>query len=116
MEEKTVIRAYIKCHTGVDIDEKQIYNDLYDINRPQSISLRTIFRWAKALKAKTLSFKMMPALKDVNTSVTKTNITAVKAVVEKNSRLSVKDTASSTGISKDILQTILEKYLKKDFC
>ena len=43
------------------------------------------------------------------TSVTKANIAAVKSVVEQDARLSVKDIASCTGISKGSVQTILKK-------
>ena len=45
------------------------------------------------------------------TSVTKTDIAAVKIVVEQDARLSVKDIASCTGISEGSVQTIQKKRL-----
>ena len=51
MDQKTEIRSYIKCHIKPNIDSKQIFNELYGIYGPQSISMCTVFRWVKAFKA-----------------------------------------------------------------
>ena len=45
------------------------------------------------------------------TSVTKANIAALKIVVKHDARLSVRDIATCTGISKGSVQTILKKRL-----
>ena len=51
MDQKTEIRSYIKCHIRLNIDSKQIFNELCGIHGPQTISMRTVFRWVKAFKA-----------------------------------------------------------------
>lgn len=112
MNEKTEIRGYIKCRTRLGINAKQIFDELCDIYGPQSISVRTVFRWVKAFKAGKLSVKDDARLGRPKTSITKANIAAVKAVVEQDARLSVKDIASSTGISEGSVQTILKKHLQ----
>ena len=84
------------------MDSKQIFNELCGIYGPQTISMRTVFRWVKAFKAGKFSVEDDTWPK---TSVTKDNIAAVKIVVEKDVRLSVKDIASCTGM------TILKKCL-----
>ena len=49
--QKTEIRSYIKCRIRLYIDSKQIFNELCGIYGPQTISMRTVFRWMKAFKA-----------------------------------------------------------------
>ena len=49
------IRSYIKCHIRLNIDSKQIFNELCGIYGPQTISMRTVFRLVKAFKAGKLS-------------------------------------------------------------
>ena len=51
MYQKTEIRSYIKCRIRLNIHSKQIFNDLCGIQGPQTISVRTVFRWVKAFKA-----------------------------------------------------------------
>ena len=51
MDQKTEIRSYIKCRIRLNIDSKQIFNELCGIYGPQTISIRTVFRWVKAIKA-----------------------------------------------------------------
>ena len=51
MDQKTEIRCYIKCRIRLNIDSKQTFNELYGIYGPQTISIRTVFRWVKAFKA-----------------------------------------------------------------
>ena len=51
MDQKTEIRSYIKCRIMLNIDSKQIFNELCGIYGPQTISMRTVFRWVKACKA-----------------------------------------------------------------
>ena len=68
--------------------------------------MRTDFRWVKAGK---FSVEDDTRPERTKTSVTKANIAAVKIVVEQDARLSVKDIASSTGISEGSVQTILKK-------
>ena len=111
MDQKTEIRSYIKCRIMLNIDSKQISNELCGIYGPQTISMRTVFRWVKAFKAGNFSVEddIRPGMP--KTSVTKANIAAVKIVVEQDARLSVKDIASCTGISEGSVQTILKKRL-----
>ena len=99
------VATSIKCRIGPNIDSKQIFNELYGIYGPQTISMRTGFRWVKAFKAEKFSVEDGRP----KTSFTKTNIAAVKIVVEQDARLSVKDIASCTGISEGRVQTILKK-------
>ena len=51
MDKKTEICSYIKCRVRLNIDSKQIFNELCGIYEPQTISMRTIFRGIIALKA-----------------------------------------------------------------
>ena len=51
MDQKTEIRSYIKCCIRLNIDSKQIFNELCGIYGPQTISMCTVFRWVKAFKA-----------------------------------------------------------------
>ena len=111
MDQKTEIRSYIKCRIRLNIDSKQIFNELCGIYGPQTISMRTVFRWVKAFKAGKFSVEDDTHPGRPKTSVTKANIAAVKIVVEQDARLSVKDIASCTGISEGSVQTILKKCL-----
>ena len=108
MDQKTKIRSYIKCRIRLNIDSKQIFNELCGINGPQTISMRTVFRWVKAFKAGKFSVEDDTRPGRPKTSVTKANIAAVKIVVEQNTRLSVKDIASCTGSVKTILKKRLD--------
>ena len=111
MDQKTEIRSYIKCRIRLNIDSKQIFNELCGIYGPQTISMRTVFRWVKAFKAEKFSIEDDTRPGRPKTSVTKANIAAVKIVVDQDVRLSVKDIASCTGISEGSVQTILKKRL-----
>ena len=109
MDQKTEISSYIKCLIRLNIDSKQIFNELCGIYGP--ISMRTVFRWVKAFKGGKFSVEDDTPPGRPKTSVTKANIAAVKIVVEQDARLSVKDIASCTGISEGSVQTILKKRL-----
>ena len=111
MDQKTEIRSYIKSLIRLNIDSKQIFNELCGIYGPRTISMHTDFRWVKAFKARKFSVEDDTHPGRTKTSVTKANIAAVKIVVELDARLSVKDIASCTGISEGSLQTILKKCL-----
>ena len=89
MDQKTEIRSYIKCRIRLNIDSKQIFNELCGIYEPQTISMRTVFRWVKAFKAEKFSVEDDTRPGRPKTSVTKANIAAVKIVVEQDARLSV---------------------------
>ena len=80
MDQKTEICSYIKCRIRLNIDSKQIFNELCGIYGPQAISMRTVFRWVKAFKAGKFSVEDGRP----KTSVTKTNIAAVKIIVEQD--------------------------------
>ena len=68
--------------------------------------------WVKAFKAGKFSVEDDTRRgRPKTSSVTKANIAAVKIVVEQDTRLSVKDKASCTGISEGSVQTILKKRL-----
>ena len=62
MDQKTEIRSYIKCRIRLNIISKQIFNELCGIYGPQTISMRTVFRWVKAFKAGKFSVEMIPVL------------------------------------------------------
>ena len=109
MDQKTEIRSYIKCR--INIDSKHIFNELCGIYGPQTISMRTVFRWVKAFKAGKFSVEDDTRPGRPKTPVTKANIAAVKIVVEQDARLSVKDIISCIGISEGSVQTILKKHL-----
>ena len=111
MDQKTEIRIYIKCRIRLNIDSKQIYNELCGIYRPQTISIRTVIRWVKAFKAGKISVEDDTYPGRPKTYVTKANIAAVKIVVKQDARLSVRDIASCTGISEGSVRTILKKCL-----
>ena len=57
MDQKTQIPSYTKCRIRLNIDSKQIFNELCSIYGPQTISMRTVFRWVKAFKAGKFSVK-----------------------------------------------------------
>ena len=111
MDQKTEISSYIKCGIRLNTDSKQIFNELCSIYGPQTISMRTVFRWVKAFKAGKYSVEDDTCHGKPKTSVTKANIAAVKIVVEQDARLSVRDIASCIGISGGSVQTILKKHL-----
>ena len=93
MDQKTEIRSYIKCRIRLNIDSKQIFNELCGIYGPQTISMRAVFRWVKAFKAGKFSVEDDTRSVGPKTSVTnlKANIAAVKIVLEQDARLSVRD-------------------------
>ena len=78
MDQKTEIPSYIKCRIRLNIDS---INELCGIYGPQTISMRTVFRWVKAFKAGKFSVEDDIRPGRPKTSVTKANITAVKTVV-----------------------------------
>ena len=63
MDQKTEIRSYIKCRIRLDIDSKQIFNELCGIYGPQNISMRTVLGGLKLLKLGNFLLKMIPVLK-----------------------------------------------------
>ena len=111
MDQKTEIRSYIKCRIRLNIDSKQIFNELCGMYGPQTISVRSVLRWVKAFKAGKFSVEDDTCPGRPKTSVTKANIVAVKIVVKQDVPLSIKDIATCTGISKGSVQTILKKCL-----
>ena len=62
MDQKTEIRSYIKCRIRLNIDSKQIFNELCGIYRPQAISMRTGLGGLKLLKLGNFLLKMIPVL------------------------------------------------------
>ena len=108
MDQKTEIRSYIKCRIRLNIDSKQIFNELCGIYGPQTIQCAQVLGGLKLLKLGNFLLKMIPVLEGLK-PVTKANIAAVKIVVEQDARLSVKDIVSCTGISKSSVQTIIKK-------
>ena len=78
MDQKTEIRSYIKCRIRLNIDSKQKLNELCGIYGPQTISMRTVFRWVKAFKAENFSVEDDTRPGRPKTSVTKANVAAVK--------------------------------------
>ena len=62
MDQKTVICSYIKCRIRLNIDSKQIFNELCGIYGPQTISMHTVFKWVKAFKLGYFLLKMIPVL------------------------------------------------------
>ena len=82
MDQKTEIRSYIKCRIRLNIDSKLIFNELSGIYKPQNISMRTVFRWVKDLKAVKFSVENNTRSGRPETSITKANIAAVKIVAE----------------------------------
>ena len=108
MYQKTEIRSYIKCRIRLNIDSKEMFNELCGIYGPQTISMRIVFRWVKAFKAEKVSVEGDIRPGRPNTSVTKANIAAVKIMFEQDARLS-----SCTGISEGSVQTIMKKRLDR---
>ena len=106
MDQKTEIRSYIKCRIRLNIDSKQIFNELCGIYGHQTILMRTVFRWVKAFKAGKFSVENDTRPGGPKTSVTKAYIAVVKIVVEQDARLSVNDIASCTCISEGSVQKI----------
>ena len=78
MDQKTEIRSYIKWRIRLNIDSKQIFNELCSIYGPQTISMRTEFRWVKDFKGGKFSVEDDTRPGTPKTSVTKANIAAVK--------------------------------------
>ena len=76
----------------------------------RSFQCAQFFGRLKLLKLEHFLLKMIPVLEGLK-PVTKANIAAVKIVVERDARLSVKDIASCTGLSEGSVQTILKKRL-----
>ena len=111
-DQKTEIRSYIKRRIRLNIDSKQIFNELCGKYGHQTISVITVFRWAKAFKAGKFSVEDDTCPGRPKTSVSKTNIAAVKILIEQDVQLSVRDIASCTGISEGCVQTILKKCLE----
>ena len=62
IDQKTEIRSYIKCHIRLNIDSKQIFNELCGIYGPQTISMRTVLGVLKLLKLGNFLLKMIPVL------------------------------------------------------
>ena len=114
MDQKTEIRSYIKCRIRLlNIDSKQILNELCGIYGSKTISMRTVVRWVKAFKAGKFFVEDDTRPGWPKTSVTKANIAAVKIVVEQDARFSVKNIASCTGISENSEKTFgAEKGLR----
>ena len=73
MDQKTEIHSFIKCHIRLNIDLKQIFNELCGIYGPQTISMRTVLRWVKAFKAGKFSVEDGTHPGRPKTSVTKAN-------------------------------------------
>ena len=112
MDQETEIRSYIKCRIRLDIDSKQIFNELCLVYMDlRSFQCARFFRWVKTFTAGKFSVEDDTRPGRPKTSVTKANIAAVKIVVEQDARLSVKDISSCTGISEGSVQTILKKLL-----
>ena len=62
MDQTTEIRSYIKCRIRLNIDSKQIFNELCSIYGPQTISMRTVLGGLKLLKLGNFLLKMIPVL------------------------------------------------------
>ena len=97
-----LIRSYIKCCIRLNVDSKQIFNELCGIYGTQTISVCIVFRRVKAFKAGKLSVEDNTHPGRSKASVTKANIAAVKIVVEQDARLSVKDIASWLAYQKAV--------------
>ena len=74
MDQKIEIRSYIKYRIRLNIDSKQIFNELCGIYRLQTISLRTVFRWVKAFKVGKFSVEDDTRPGRPKTSVSKADI------------------------------------------
>ena len=62
MNQKTEIHSYIKCRISLNIDSKQIFNELCGIYGPQTISMRAVLGGLKLLKLGNFLLKMIPVL------------------------------------------------------
>ena len=71
MDQKTEIGSYIKCYIRLNIDSKQIFNELCCIYGPQTISMRTVFRGLKLLKLGNFLLKMIPVLEGLKSLLTR---------------------------------------------
>ena len=60
MDQKTEIHSYMKCRIRLNIDSKQIFNELCGIYGPQTISVRTVFRWVFDVYFTTLQLVLVP--------------------------------------------------------
>ena len=65
MDQKTEIRSCINCRIRLNIDSKQIFNELCSIYRHQTISMRTVLGGLKLLKLGHFLLKMIPVLEDL---------------------------------------------------
>ena len=65
MDQKTEIRSYIKCRIRLNIESKQIFNELCGIYGPQTISMRTVLGGLKLLELGNFLLKMIPVLEDL---------------------------------------------------
>ena len=106
MDQKTEICSYIKCCIRLNIDSKQIFNELCGIYGPQTFQCTQFLGGLTLLKLGNFLLKMIPVLKGLKPLLPKANIAAVKIVVKQDAQLSVKDIASCTGISEGSVQTI----------
>ena len=104
MDQKTEIRSYIKCRIRLNIDSKQIFNEVCGMYGPQTISMRTVFRWVKAFKAGTFSAEDDTRPGRPITSVTKANI-AVKIVVEKKTKKKKQQNNNALTVPGNFLKT-----------
>ena len=108
---KIEIRAYIKGRVALCIPPKQIYNELNDIYGSSTVSYMTVCRWVKKFKAGISSIKDAGRKGRPNTSVTRKNVSAVKALVEEDGRYTVEEIANKVGISEGSAHTILTQNL-----
>ena len=83
MDQKTEICSYIKCRNRLNTDSKQIFNELCGIYGPQTISMRTVFRWVKALKLGNFLLKMIPVLEGLKPLLPRLT-SLLKIMVEQN--------------------------------
>ena len=71
MDQKTEIRSYIKCRIRLNIESKQIFNELCGIYGSQTISMHTGFKWVKSFKAGKFSVEDDTRPGRIKTSLTK---------------------------------------------
>ena len=62
MDQKTEIRSYIKYRIRLNIDSKQVFNELDGIYGHQTTSMHTILGGLKLLKLGNFLLKMIPVL------------------------------------------------------
>ena len=70
MDQKTEIRSYIKCPIRLNIDSKQIFNELCGIYGPQTIPMRTFLGGLKLSKLGNFLLKMIPILEGLKPLLT----------------------------------------------